>query len=277
MKKQMVGIGLAIIVGLVTVSMPVSATDYFIQGTVREENGTPCPNAYVTALNERTSESLEVQANGQGAYSINLANYQQGYQIGDVIDMFGAFSGRTTYHFDLIVVSDTVTLNVDPVIQMAFLPGTKSTRVCDINCWHRDRSANTFIWNVQSGGSINWQGQGVSLAQVEMSSFVKDWGDDVPNGDTFHVIWTFTMKINRQNDPDLPAFYKMESDTDIYDLSYNERYNYDPYTRIELKPGWNGQVLDITIYVDCVYTNDNQQATTWATPYSESITYTWTW
>ena len=260
MKRIYILLIIGMLVGIMMPNPVKAIDDYIVHGTVYNSDSTVEPYAFVQLTNTRTSDILDTQANGDGHFVINCANFSNGYQDGDFCKLRStSLNGLwTSYPANFYIDTDYLSIQIDSMLPPALSPTFQTVYVCDMNTYHRLPSLDTWFW--EEDVQTDWRNNNLNGIEVQMSYQAHDKGDDSqwptpPPNLKIHVHIDWVLWADKYEDGVYAGEPVQDSESTNYNLSYGELYYWDPYLTIKLRNTWNGHNVEVSGWIDINWTD----------------------
>lgn len=184
--------------------------DYFVSGVVTNyDTGQPVSSGDVNVRNLRTGDTLGTSIGGDGSYSININNFQSGYNVGDILVLTASSGSLHPYPVGTKVILNPPdsTIHVPISLFGAMFPPSQSNypgfHGFGMQLVTRDETffnGYGFTWGNNPPTQIN-NGDDFPMNANDAGvcfSFTYCWHDEatgIPENDHYTVTMEFTLQV----------------------------------------------------------------------------------
>lgn len=191
-----------------------------IDGTVADaETNELLSDIEIAFTNERTLETIYDITDDNGYFYINLNDFIQGWQYGDIINLLVLPTGGYAQYFTSIIIPDDWSIAITIDIRLVYdiynenviYPWIDYTTQWQLNCINNDASLNPdIVWAHIDNCIIHIPDADPDYDGVEIQGGlrIEDDGDWVTPGQTWKVYAQYYMKINRYFEPNYVYYEK---------------------------------------------------------------------
>jgi len=113
--------------------MPTFHLPYVIYGYLYDLNSAIVANGIITAKNLSTGDIITSTTNSDGQFAIDCGNFQQGYEDGDTIKLFGASSSTISYELYFSVDGENNWMRTEPNVETTVSHNTVRRKIDKTN------------------------------------------------------------------------------------------------------------------------------------------------